>query len=668
MSDTRSALGASPAPYGEWPSPITAEAVVAAAAGVSEIVVDGADIYWAESRPAEGGRIQLVHRRADGTTHDVLPDGVSARTRVHEYGGGAWTVAAGTVVFNSWDDQRLWVGTVGPAGIEDLRAITPDPEVRHQFRHADLELVDTAAGRWVLAVRERHDTGGEAANEIVAIALDTEQIVTLVAGADFVSNPRLAPDGATLAWVEWDHPNMPWDTTRVYTAPVTWSAAGPDRGPVTVVAGVSDVSSIMPEWSSDGRLHFVSDRAEWWNIVAVAADGTIESVTDVVGEVGTPPWVFAMNRYAFLADGRIAFAYAANGLDYLAVVGPDGVVTTADLPIHEIASVRVAGDRVVFVGAGFHREATVMAVAFTAEGAVLETLRPTRALPVSADWFAVGEPVSFPSGVSGERLAHALYYPPANPDVVAPSGPPPLLVLIHGGPTAMARARLDLAKAFWTSRGFALIDVNYGGSTGFGRSYRRLLDLAWGVVDVEDCLAAVAWAAATGRADPERLAIRGGSAGGFTVLAAMTGSDTFAAGASSYGVSDLSALAEETHKFESRYTDGLIGPYPEARAVYDERSPINHLDALTSPLIVFQGLEDEVVPPNQSERVVEALTANGVPVAYLAFEGEQHGFRRSETVIAVLEAELAFYGAVLGFTPAGNIPIPLIVNLPGADS
>ena len=376
-----------------------------------------------------------------------------------------------------------------------------------------------------------------------------------------------------------------------------------------------------------------------------------------------------MSRYGFLADGRMVFAYAAEGLDHLAVRALDGTVTTFGLPYTEIASVAVRDDSVVFVGGGFDRESEVVEVTIedtSGEPVVgtVDVLRPARDLDLDAGWFSIARPVSFPSGPGGERTAHGLYYPPANPEVDTPTdGAPPLLVLIHGGPTGMARARLDLAKQYWTSRGFALVDVNYGGSTGFGRPYRELLRGQWGIVDVEDCVAAVTWLADQGLADPDRLCIRGGSAGGFTVLAALENAGVFAAGACSYGVADLTALAEETHKFESRYLDSIVGPYPEAKAIYDERSPINHVDRLDSPLIVFQGLEDEIVPPNQSEMIVAALRDKGVPVAYLAFEGEQHGFRRSETVITVLGSELAFYGRVLGFTPAGDVPDVEIDNL-----
>ena len=640
-------------PFGEWPSPITPDLVVAASVSLGEVLLDGPDVCWSELRPAEGGRVQVVRRGADGTTTDLLPEGFSARTRVHEYGGGAWLVDDGWLYFANWSDQRLHRSPLGGGTPEP---ITPEPPSPGAWRYADVRRLDG----FLICVRERHDTGGEAVNEIVAVPVDgSSEPQVLVGGNDFYASPRLSPSGHQLVWIQWDHPDMPWDSTELRAAAIEVVGGEVRLGEPVLVAGGPGESVTQPVFRPDGELHLLSDRdTGWWNAYGVAADGTVEARTRLEAEIGTPPWVFGMSRYGFLADGRMVLAYAEDGLDRLAVLGLDGTVTDLDLPYTEISSLAVRPTSVVFVGASFEREAAVVEVAIgggvdAPVAGEVEVLRPPRDLGLDPAWFSVARSVSFPSGGDDERTAHALYYPPANPDVEAPDGgAPPMLVLIHGGPTAMARGRLDLAKQYWTSRGFAIADVNYGGSTGYGRAYRELLKGAWGIVDVEDCIAAARWLADQGLADAERLCIRGGSAGGFTVLAALVQSDVFAAGASSYGVADLTALAEETHKFESRYLDGLVGPYPEAKAVYEERSPINHVDQLDSPLIVFQGLEDEIVPPNQSEMVVEALQRKGVTVEYHAFEGEQHGFRKAETVIAVLESELAFYGRVLGFTPA----------------
>ena len=631
------------APYGEWPSPITAELVVAAAVSLGEVMLDGPDVYWSELRPEGGGRVHVVRRTPDGRSHDLLPDGFSARTRVHEYGGGAWFVDGGWLWFANWGDQRIYRLPVDGDG--EPEPITPKPPAPAAYRFADMRRLHG----FLVCVRERHDTGGEAVNEIVAVPIDgSDQPQVLVTGPDFVANPRLSPSGQQLVWIEWDHPAMPWDATRLRAAAIEVRDDAVLLGDVVTVAGGSGESVIQPVFRRDGELHFLSDRNGWWNAFSVGPDGEVTAATSIDSEIGTPQWVFGMSRYGFLADGRMVFAHTTRGLDHLAVRELDGTITEVDLPYTEIASLAVRPTTAVFVAAAFDREPVVVEVGV--EGGEAELLRPARDLELDPAWFSTARAVSFPSGPAGSRTAHALYYPPVNPEVHPPiDGAPPLLVMIHGGPTGMARARLDLAKQYWTSRGFAVVDVNYSGSTGFGRAYRELLKGRWGVVDVEDCVAAATWLADEGLADRDRLCIRGGSAGGFTVLAALVQTDIFAAGSNAYGVADLSALADETHKFESRYLDGLVGPYPAAKQIYDERSPINHVDRLRTPLIVFQGLDDEIVPPNQSEMVVDALRRNGVPVEYHAFEDEQHGFRRAETVIAVLEAELAFYARVLGF-------------------
>ena len=644
-------------PYGEWPSPITPELVVAASVSLGEVLLDGPDICWSEMRPNEAGRVQVVRRTANGATSDLLPEGFSARTRVHEYGGAAWFVDDGQLWFANWSDQRLY--RLAPDGGAQPEPITPEPPTPGAYRYADLRRL----GDFLLCVRERHDTGGEAINEIVAVPVDgSSEPKLLVAGPDFVTNPRLSPSERHLVWIEWDHPDMPWDATRLRAAAIEVTDGAVVLGDAVTVAGGPGESVLQPVFHGDGELHFLSDRTGWWNAYLVTADGDVVTQTALQVEIGTPQWVFGMSRYGFLADGRMVLAHTADGLDRLAVRELDGTIRDLGVPYTEIASVAVRPTSVVFVGAASDREPEVVELPVGAGES--EVLRPARDLGIDPAWFSAARPVSFPTGPDGTRTAHALHYPPTNPDVEAPEGEaPPLLVMIHGGPTSMARGRLDLAKQFWTSRGFAVVDVNYGGSTGYGRPYRELLKGQWGVVDVEDCVAAATWLAEQGLADRERLCIRGGSAGGFTVLSVLVGTDVFAAGASSYGVADLTALAEETHKFESRYLDGLVGPYPDVKAVYDERSPINHVDRLDTPLIVFQGLEDEIVPPNQSEMVVDALRRKGVPVEYHAFEREQHGFRRSETVVTVLGSELAFYGRVLGFTPSGDLPDVTIENI-----
>jgi dipeptidyl aminopeptidase/acylaminoacyl peptidase len=662
-------------PHGAWPSPITPELIVSAAVSLGEVWVedpraDDSPVWWSELRPEEGGRIQLVRRAADGTIADVLPDGYAARTRAHEYGGGAWWLDGRTVYFANWDDQRLYrfaEDDTGPV------ALTRPPAVPHGLRYADGRI--TADRRWVICVRESHEAGGEAVNELVAIPTAGGETVALGTAGDFVANPRISPDGRWLAWLQWYHPDMPWDATELWVAELVEEEHDVDLLGAHRVAGGrgGDESVVQPEWSPTGVLHFISDRHEWWNVYAFSVVGQPDVGDDAVvvaeldAEVGVPPWVFGQSRYAFIDDGgaTVVMAPTAGAADELRVVGPSPddrtarVVQTGD--VSSWAYLKRRGRGVVGVAGSFLREPAVVAVDVEAEQ--VEVLRPPRDLGLGPEWCSVPRHVTFPTGDG--RDAHGLFYPPVNPDAAGPPGElPPLLVAIHGGPTGAARPQLALGTQFWTSRGFAVLDVNYRGSTGYGRTYRHLLDGQWGIADVEDCAAGAAFLASEGLVDGERLAIHGGSAGGFTTLVALIATDRFAAGTSSYGVTDLEALARDTHKFESRYLDRLVGPYPERRDLYVERSPIHRLDQLDDPVLILQGTEDEVVPLSQAEMMVEALRTNGVPFAYLAFEGEQHGFRQADTIRRALGAELAFYARILGFeVPAGIEPLE-IENLP----
>ena len=669
-------------PYGAWPSPITAASLVQGTAGVSEVRADGADVWWNEQRPTEGGRTQLVRWTA-GTRHDLFPLGEpgsddrvwNARTAVLEYGGGAWAVRDGVVVFTDWTDQRLH--RVDPGGTPV--PISPAPSTRRGLRWSEPVWLDDD---WLVLVCESHEPdalarNGEATNEVVALpvdgrAVDDPSLVRVLGtGSDFVHTPAVSPDGSTVAWLRWDHPRMPWDGSELVVARIE---RVPDGTPVgtaepVVVAGGRDESVVQPGFLADGTLVFCSDRSGWWAPQRWTVAGGVQPclADEQEVEIGGPLWVGGLRWWAELAGGRLAVVARAEGADALAVVEPDGSLVPVATPFTEIGQVvpdpdDPFGTGVLVVAASPVAEAAPYRVRLGPVAELVE-LRPPVDRGVSTDQLSRPRHVSFPT--AGGRVAHGLLYLPTNPDVTAPVGErPPLLVMIHGGPTSAARHRLDLAKQFWTSRGFAVIDVDHRGSVGYGRPYRRLLDGAWGVVDVEDAVAAAAHLAVEGVVDPDRLAIRGGSAGGFTTLAALCFHDTFAAGASHYGVADLAALAIDTHKFESRYLDGLVGPWPEARATYDERSPLRHPEGFDRPLIVLQGSEDEVVPPNQAEMVVAALADNGVPHAYLLFEGEQHGFRQAATIVRALEAELWFYGRVFGFTPADPIdPVPGAVGL-----
>ncbi|WP_181781936.1 dipeptidyl-peptidase 5 [Pseudonocardia pini] len=639
-------------PFGSWPTPITSELVVASAVRVSGARVDGDAVYWAEASPSAGGRTQIVRRDPDGTTTDLLPEGFDARTGVHEYGGAAWWVRGGVVWFANWLDQRLY--RLAPGG--EPEPLTPEPAIPRGDRFAD----GSVAGAEILLVRERHGGSGatDVRNEVVRIAADTpSEPEVLVSGPDFVISPQLSPDGRRIVWIQWDHPSMPWDDTVLMGRNL-------ETGDEAYIAGGPGESVSEPRWQPDGSLWFLSDRTGWWNLYRWVPGEDIKPLVVLDAEIGVPGWQLGSSRYAVLPGGRVVFARWSKGYDGLAVREPDGEFTELDLPFSAIGSVAPYGVGSVVVVAGTPTEEPGVHVV-SVDGDV-ETLQAPRDLGIDDGYLSVPEAVSFPSvdPAGLPRTAHGLFYPPANPAVAGPAGElPPLLVVIHGGPTAAALPVLSVAVQYWTSRGFGVVDVNYGGSTGFGRAYREQLKGAWGIVDVADCLAAARHLAVTGRVDGARLAIRGGSAGGYTVLAALARADTpFSAGADHYGVADLEALAADTHKFESRYLDGLVGPYPAAREVYVERSPIHHVDQFHTPLIVLQGDEDAIVPPNQSEAIVEALRARQVPVAYLLFTGEQHGFRKAENIRRALDAELSFYSQVFGF--ATDVPEIEVENLP----
>jgi dipeptidyl aminopeptidase/acylaminoacyl peptidase len=636
-------------PYGSWTTPFTSAVVVQAAVGLSDVRVGGDELMWSELRPNEGGRIQLVRYNAGGGARDLLQDGVSARTAVHEYGGGAWWTREGVVWFSDWADQRLYRLDASTGA---KVALTPPAALPRGDRYADGDV--SPDGRSFVCVREHHPPDGRGApdvrNEVVRVAAhepSTPEVV--VTGPDFVSSPRWSDTGERLCWIEWDHPNMPWDGTRLIVRDL---ATGRD----TLVAGGPAESVQDPSWQPDGSLVFISDRRGWWNLYRWLPDlPAVRPLVELDGDIGVAQWLLGRSRYAVLRDGRVLFACTRNGIDALAVMLQDGTVTDLNLPFSVVSCVRPAGAAAVAVLAGTptaEQSVSLVALGDGAEVRSFSTPRPGRSPEnegIDSAYVSTPQPISF--GSADGRTAHALLYAPTNPACAGPEHElPPLLVLSHGGPTGSASAVLNFGVQYWTSRGFAVVDVNYGGSTGFGRAYRELLNGAWGVVDVEDCIAAARWLVDQRFVAGDRLCIRGGSAGGFTTLAVLARGDTpFAAGGDYFGVADLGVLARETHKFESRYLETLVGPYPEAIDRYKQLSPIEHVESFSRPLIVFQGLEDEVVPPNQSEMIVSALRAKGVPVAYIAFEGEQHGFRRAQNIRRSLDAELSFYAQILGF-------------------
>lgn len=632
------------APYGSWKSPITSDLIVAQAIGLMEVRVDGEAIYWLETRPQEQGRHVIVQAASDGCTKDVTPPPYNARTRVHEYGGGAWTVSDRTVCFSNFTDGRLYIQPVEGG---EPRPLTPEPPQRgRDWRFAD-GLIDRRRGLWI-GVREDHTVAGEPVNTIIGVPLDRDEREpgrVLVAGHDFFSSPRLSPDGRHLAWLAWDHPNMPWNGTTLYVAAF---AADGSLGEPQAIAGGPAESIFQPEWSPQGDgIVFVSDRSGWWNLYRHDLRAhTTRALAPMEAEFGLPQWVFGMSTYAFVAPDRIVCVYYKEGLGSLAVVDlATGVLTPIPTPFTEFASVQRAGDAIVFRGAAPGIPTSIVQMDWrTGEHRILRKAtdlldRPELRL---AEYLAPVQAVAFPT--TGGQTAYGLFYPPHNPDYAAPPGEkPPLLVKCHGGPTSAASSALSLHTQFWTSRGIAVFDVNYGGSTGFGRAYRDRLHRNWGVVDVDDCVNGAKYLAEQGLVDGDRMVISGGSAGGYTTLAALTFRDVFQGGASHYGVSDIAALARDTHKFESRYLDWLIGPYPQEAALYRERSPLFHVDRLSKPVIFFQGDEDAIVPPNQTEAMVEALRRKGNAVGYLLFSGEQHGFRKADNIKRSLDAELYFY-------------------------
>ena len=635
------------APYGSWRSPITADAIVAESISIGQVAIDGDAILWTEGRPSEGGRNVIMRMTPDGAVSDVNPAPFNARTRVHEYGGGAWIAHDGTVWFSNFDDQRIYCQETDG----EPQPITPDAPLRY----ADATLNHTR--NRLICVREDHSDPDNIVNAIAAVPADGvgEQVV-LFDGWDFVSSPRLSPDGGTLAWLSWNHPNMPWDGTHLWTAPVLDDGT---LGDATLVAGSERVSVLQPEWSPDGILHYVSEESGWWNLYRLVDSGP-EALYRDDAEYARPQWVFASRAYGFAGNGDIICAVNRRGAWSLNRLNPNrGVMQPLNVPAGEMGrgDLAVSGIAAVVVAGDAERPMSLLRVNLNT--GYWETLKAASATRVDAGYISPAQTIEFPSNEG--RPAYALYYAPRNPEYRAPPGElPPLLALSHGGPTGAASGALDMAVQFWTSRGFAVVDVNYGGSVGYGRAYRQLLNGNWGIVDVDDCANAALHLVHQGLADGDRLAIRGGSAGGYTTLAALTFRNVFAAGASYYGVSDLTALAADTHKFESRYLDRLVAPYPEGKDTYERRSPINHTDGLSCPIILLQGLEDRIVPPNQAEMMFNAVRAKGIPCAYLPFEGEQHGFRRAENIKRALEAELYFYSQVFGFDLADPVePVPI---------
>ena len=638
-------------PYGAWPSPVSAAIVAAGASPLTQLALggaDGGDVYWLAGRASEAGRNTLLRQRG-ARVDELTPAPFNVRTRVHEYGGGAYAIDGETIYFSHFADNRLYRidGDGAPQAFS----------TGGNIRHADF-VVDNARAR-LIAVCEQHPAEGHAhpENSLAAVGFDGTHAI-LAHGHDFYAAPRLSPDGSQLAWITWDHPRLPWQGTELWLAEVR---ADGSLGTPRLVAGSASESICQPEWSPAGVLHFVSDRSGWWNLYRLHGD-KLAALCPMAAEFATPHWTFGGSMYGFVSADDIICTYIQDGVSHLARLSVGAAKLEAlPHPYQEIRELRVGPGFVALLG-GSPTIALELARIDLANNELEVLAQSITELPELA-CLSVPRSVSYPT--TGGRTAHAFFYPPVNGGAQAPEGTlPPVIVISHGGPTSMASNTLKLATQFWTSRGIGVLDVNYGGSSGFGRAYRDALRGQWGIVDVDDCIAGARYLVEQGLADGERLIIRGGSAGGLTTLCALTFHDVFKAGASYYGVSDLKGLDLDSHKFESHYNDYLIASQPEAEALYRARSPIHHTDKLSRPMIFFQGLDDKVVPPQQSQLMVDALRASGVPVAYVPLPGEGHGFRKAENIIRTLDAELYFYQRVFRLaTPEGDAPVQ-IDNLP----
>ncbi len=637
------------AAYGAWQSPIVAEWVAEASNVVSQVKIFDGKVCWLERCAAEGGR-QVVRQIHRGSVETITPSEFNVRTRIHEYGGGDYLVAGDTVYFSNDSDQRIYRQSHGKKTVP----ITPMSDVPMALRYADFAI--TKDGRSLMVVREQH-TGQSVINELVLIPTDgSMKIVVLVSGDDFYASPCVSHDGKKLAWISWNHPAMPWDGTALWQAKFNEHTFQLDS--LQKIAGGEKESIYQPQFSPNDELYFVSDKSGWWNFY-VSRHNKIETVCPMEAECGYPQWIFGTNTYAFVDNNTLAFIFTEKGKHSLGLICDGKRLTTDFNDVHLEPYLAVLGDQVVVIAA---TELSYLSIiAYHWRDQTKKVIYDGGQKKIDLAYISSPEIIAFPS--SNKLVTYGNFYLPKNPNYCAsPKEKLPLIVMIHGGPTASTSIALNLTTQYWTSRGFAVLDVNYGGSTGYGRSYRERLNGQWGVLDVADCVNGVKYLIAAGRVDPKRVVVRGKSAGGFTALCALMFYNLFAAGACYYPVTDLVTMLNDTHKFESHYAQTLIGKYPEDKAIYHERSPINHLNQLSVPIILFQGLKDHVVPPSQTQALIDEMEKKRLPYAYVTFADEGHGFRDAKHIQTALEAELYFYGKLFDFQPADTLPEVKIWN------
>jgi dipeptidyl aminopeptidase/acylaminoacyl peptidase len=637
------------AEYGSWKSPITSSLIVSGAIRFdNQVAVCNDDVYWTESRPTEDGRLVIVHWSPGKGLEDINPKTYNARTRVHEYGGGAFLVDENTVYFSNFSDQRMYKHM--PSG--ETIPVTPESSLRY----AD-GIIDHHHNRIICICEDHSDSTKQAVNSIISISLTDSKIRTLVSGNDFYSSPEISPDGKHLVWLTWNHPDMPWDYTELWMGDIFTDGS---ISQAEIIAGSAQDSICQPRFSPDGTLYFISERTGWWNLYRWKK-GQAEPLYPMAAEFGSPQWLFGISNYAFEPSGCVICTYTKSGNSFLAIIDPvTKSIKNIDIPYTSISSVQACAEYAILLAGSASEPNSIIRVRL--QDGHVEIVQKSSISLIDPGYLSIPETIEFPT--ENNQSAYAYYYPPKNHDYQVPTdSKPPLLIFSHGGPTSAASSTFNLTIQFWTSRGFAVADVNYRGSTGYGRDYRRRLNGQWGIIDVDDCVNCARYLIRLGKVDAERTIIRGGSAGGYTTLAALTFHNLFKAGASYYGVSDLEALEIDTHKFESHYLDRLVGPYPARRDLFLERSPINHVDRLSCPVIFFQGNEDKMVPPSQAEIMVNALRQKGLPVAYLLFEGEQHGFRQAGNIKRAIDAELYFYARIFGFKLQEPIEPVIIENL-----